>query len=104
MPVTHATLDDLGCSDLEIEILYEYQQGEPMVMYYPDGSGYPGYPEHALLMSVRVKSWGLDDQRRHRSDHWIWTKLDELAYAHVEKLWDGFGELCIEAYHDSYER
>lgn len=30
--------------DLEFNLEYNFSPGEPMVMYYPDGSGYPGSP------------------------------------------------------------
>jgi len=28
--------------DTELSVDYEYDPGEPMVMYYPDGTGHPG--------------------------------------------------------------
>jgi len=30
---------------VELDIEFEYQPYEPMVMYYPDGTGYPGADE-----------------------------------------------------------
>ena len=30
---------------VDFDIEYDYQPEEPMVMYYPDGSGYPGCAE-----------------------------------------------------------
>ncbi len=35
-------------------IAYRITPGEPMVMYYPDGSGYPGSPDEFEILSVKI--------------------------------------------------
>jgi hypothetical protein len=49
---------DLGFDvvDCEYEFDYEYDPPEPMVMYYPDGSGYPGCPGGLFIINVEVIS------------------------------------------------
>lgn len=41
--------------DTEIWVQYEFSPEEPMVMYYPDGSGYSGSPEEFNIVSVKVQ-------------------------------------------------
>lgn len=35
-----------------LTVEYDYQPEEPMVMYYSDGSGYPGCPEEFIINSI----------------------------------------------------
>lgn len=37
---------------VDFEVEYDYQPEEAAVMYYPDGSGYPGCPEAAELSTI----------------------------------------------------
>lgn len=39
--------------ELELIVDYDYQPEEPMVRYYPDGSGYPGAAEEVTVTSVK---------------------------------------------------
>ena len=39
----------------EIEVEYEYTPADPEVMYYPDGSGYPGSGEEVRIMFIKYK-------------------------------------------------
>jgi hypothetical protein len=98
-----ATLEELGhASSLEVEIEYAYTPGEPMVRYYPDGSGYPGSPPEAELLSVYVERWDVGDERRRRNDHWLWTLLDEMARDRIERDCDTYYyDRCVE---DAAER
>jgi hypothetical protein len=49
---------DLGFDavDCEYEFEYDYSPPEPMVRYYSDGSGYPGYPGSLDLYDIKVIS------------------------------------------------
>ena len=40
--------------DVKLNVYYEYDPGERMVMYYSDGSGYPGSPPAAAIHEVRA--------------------------------------------------
>lgn len=40
---------------LEFIVDYYYDKGEPMVMYYPDGSGHPGSPPSVELDGIYVE-------------------------------------------------
>ena len=74
------TLEDLGhASSLEIEIEYDAWEGEPMVMYYPNGDGYPGSPPGAELQDVRVTRWDVNGDERPRCDSWMWLFTSSLA-------------------------
>ena len=39
---------------IDLEITYDFQPEEDMVMYYPDGSGYPGCAASAEIYEVKV--------------------------------------------------
>lgn len=57
---TMATIDEIGPNQsqgLEIAITWELTPAEPMVRYYPDGSGYPGSPATAEPIEVEVTAW-----------------------------------------------
>ena len=41
--------------EVEFEVEYDYQPMEPMVMYYKDGSGYPGCPETIEIGEIKHK-------------------------------------------------
>ena len=40
--------------DVKLNVYYEYDPGEPMVMYYSDGSGHPGSPPSATIHEVHA--------------------------------------------------
>lgn len=46
--------DDTDEDEATYEIAYRVTPGEPMVRYYPDGSGYPGSPDECEILSVRL--------------------------------------------------
>lgn len=66
---------------LHVRIDYEFYPAERRVLYYPDGSGYPGCPADAAVLSVRaeryVDSDGRRTDRRERPDWFAWA--DSLA-------------------------
>jgi hypothetical protein len=89
---------NLGEGSIDVEIEYVYHPGEPMVMYYPDGSGYPGYPADVELLDVHVTSWHVDEVRQ-RSDHWLWLVLDAYALEIIERDWETiYRAQCLEEY------
>ena len=40
--------------ETELQVTAEYSPEEPMVRYYPDGSGYPGAPAELNVYSVKL--------------------------------------------------
>jgi len=94
---THYLTLELGHSSLEVEVEFDYQPGEPMVMYYLDGSGYPGSPATAELIGVCVTDWTVADDERERDQSPIWSDLDVLAEAHLDAGWDRYGNDCLES-------
>jgi len=95
--IIHDTLDEIGNGSLEVSIEYKYYPGEPMVMYYPDGSGYPGSPAGAELIDVYVIRWDVDGDERLRDVSWVWEVLDGIARESVEHDWKRFEELFLDA-------
>jgi hypothetical protein len=44
--------NEIEVHDVKLSVEYYYHVGEPMVMYYPDGSGHPGEPPSAEIQAV----------------------------------------------------
>ena len=67
---------------LELQVDFEYQPEEKMVMYYPDGSGYPGCPAEITLGAVIVPGLEID----------IFPLLKDRQRIAIEDLvWDRYG-------------
>jgi hypothetical protein len=49
--IRHATVP-LPQSDVSVDVEYTYSPEEPMVMYYADGSGYPGCAAEIEIRSI----------------------------------------------------
>ena len=93
----YVTLEELGHgSSLEVQILYEHTPGERMVMYYPDGSGYPGSPPEVEFLSCHVFRWGIDYDERKRGSSWVWDSLDRIAERIIRERWEHFRVGCLE--------
>jgi hypothetical protein len=45
--------------DTELSVDYEYDPGEPMVMYYPDGTGSPGCAHSVEIHDIFVGETGI---------------------------------------------
>jgi hypothetical protein len=94
----YVTLEELGHdSSLEVEILFEYTPGERMVMYYPDGSGYPGSPAGVEFISAYVVRWDVGNELRKRGVSWLWDSLDVIAGRIISEGWERFQEGCLES-------
>jgi hypothetical protein len=50
----------LGLGDAEVLVEYEYEAEEPMVWRYADGSGHPGCPASAQVISVLINGAWID--------------------------------------------
>lgn len=65
---------------VEFELHGELDPGEPMVRYYPDGSGYPGslpYVEYHSCFVTRIIGENYDYKRRDRPDYF--ELLDKIV-------------------------
>jgi len=63
MTEINITLEEYGEEEQTIEVTLQVKlyPGEPMVRYYPDGSGYPGSPPEAEVVRVLVDGvWAFD--------------------------------------------
>lgn len=77
-----------------VEIEFEYSPGEPMVWYYPDGSGYPGSPPELNIIGVKVTSLsgGGWDKNRQELEESGWADfVDKLGLDEVSSLLDDGG-------------
>jgi hypothetical protein len=80
-----------------ILIEYDYEPGEPMVRYYPDGSGYPGSPADCAPWNVEVTTAEVAEETLDRDDlgkigagSWLqW--LDAMVYQLIEDDCDNQG-------------
>lgn len=61
---------------LDVEL--DYEPSEPMVMYYSDGSGYPGSPAEIGIISIKIEN---QDVYELLEDY-----LDEITDLLYEKL------------------
>lgn len=88
---------NLGAMELEIVITAHCYPAEPMVRYYRDGSGYPGAPAFAEIVSVEVL-WALGDfGSRQRTEGNEWFKdLDRLAGDEVEAHSEAYCNAILE--------
>lgn len=87
---------ELGPVYVTVDIDYKVRPGEPMVMYYPDGSGYPGSPPEIEILEVIVTSVSGETYEKSRikliDGGWIGT-LDRLATEYVEDDIDNHGSI-----------
>ena len=74
----------------DVEINYDYQPEEAMVMYYSDGSGYPGCPASVSINSVIWTTNDGDPNRTVDINVDVQDLLDQLG------LFDMLEELCFE--------
>lgn len=98
-------LEELGKTMLcvDVELSGHFCPGEPMVRYYPDGSGYPGSPDEFEFVSAYVtKAYGEDWilSRRDRPD-WF-EYLDKCIENKVYADLDNFEERCLERMGDAW--
>ena len=94
---------DLGNIYVTVDIDYKVWKGEPMVRYYPDGSGYPGSPPELEILGVvvtYVSGETYDKGRPELSDGGWAGILDRLATEYVENS-DWIKENLLEEY-DEY--
>ena len=72
-----------GCTDYNVTVDFSYSPGEPMVRYYPDGSGYPGSPpEFDCVESFEINEFerAIDGNVCNEDpDNWEYTDFDDVV-------------------------
>lgn len=84
------TIDEFGedCLYIELTIMVDVTFGEPKVMYYPDGSGYPGSPDEAEISGIIIEEcFDLDDND---------VEVSEALETAVEEFLDDNPDLWYE--------
>lgn len=75
------TVEELGRLNaiwLDLTVEFDYYPGEPMVMYYSDGSGYPGSPAMAEFTGFKVQRYGNGQFEVKREERPEWFELLDL--------------------------
>lgn len=90
------TLEFNRC-DVDVSIEYSATEGEPRILYLPDGSGQEWWPPEAEFISVMVTRWHVGGESRKRDGHWLWDALDAIASEAIEREWSSaFEDRCLE--------
>ena len=72
--------------ELIIEIEGIYYPEEPMVMYYADGSGYPGSPSEFEIQNIKITKGNLCDLIDYLNGNTdLWEHLIELVINKIEE-------------------
>ena len=72
--------------DLELEIEGNYIPEEPMIRYYPDGSGFPGSPSEFDIHDIKIiKGTLLDLIDNLNGNLDLWDYLTELSIKQIEE-------------------
>ena len=66
--------------DLEVDVSWSFDPEEPMVMYYPDGSGYPGCAASVYDIEITTNINGVDVD--------ITNLLEQLGYDVEDIAWE----------------
>jgi len=72
--------------ELIIEIEGTYYPEEPMVMYYADGSGYPGSPSEFEIQNIKITKGNLCDLIDYLNGNTdLWEHLTELVINKIKE-------------------
>ena len=72
--------------ELIIEVEGIYYPEEPMVMYYADGSGYPGSPSEFEIQNIKITKGNLCDLIDYLNGNTdLWEHLTELVINKIEE-------------------
>ena len=66
--------------EVELVIYFDYQPEEKEVMYYSDGSGYPGCAEHLEINAIEHKGDDMTDMLMHLKD-----KIEDELYEYIHE-------------------
>jgi len=72
--------------ELMIEVEGIYYPEEPMVMYYADGSGYPGSPSEFEIQNIKITKGNLCDLIDYLNGNTdLWEHLTELVINKIKE-------------------
>ena len=72
--------------ELIIEVKGIYYPEEPMVMYYADGSGYPGSPSEFEIQNIKIIKGNLCDLIDYLNGNTdLWEHLTDLCIKQIEE-------------------
>lgn len=86
-------LDDCLCCEYAVD--YCFTEGEPMVKYYPDGSGYPGSDPEFEISDIQIVSVGGQDGELELTDDlksFLLNKFEEIKEEVIERISEFLGE------------
>ena len=63
--------------EVEMDVEFDYQPGEPEERYHSDGGGYPGCGAEIIITSIEVDGVGVMDQFKDQMDEIAWQLFDE---------------------------
>ena len=101
MSALNITLEELGQSEqlsVDVQLIYDFDPGEPMVRYYPDGSGYPGSPAYCEIVDIYVQAvYDCDGDKRTRKECGDWLPaiteiIRDIIFSNIEH----YEERCLE--------
>lgn len=72
--------------ELMIEVEGTYYPEEPMIMYYPDGDGFPGSSSEFEIQDIKITKGNLCDLIDYLNGNTdLWEHLTELAINKIEE-------------------
>jgi hypothetical protein len=87
--------EEFDVGSIDVHVGYHVTPGEPRVLRYPDGSGYPGSPAQVEIRFVYVDSvtdWDNGEPINVTDSKWIQAKAEELVNRELEEDPDCFLE------------
>jgi hypothetical protein len=80
---------DTEIEKAQVEVTFDFQPEEPVVMYYPDGSGDPGCPASIDYIQVMWKTteWNKETRKKDSILIDITDLIEELGYDMEDECW-----------------
>lgn len=103
MNIYFDTTIELEAMTIEAQVVAWYEPGEPMVRYYPDGSGYPGSPPEMTIERIEAYRITGETYDYQRSDNPDWFDLlDDILNGMIDALQDRLIEEAFDNVSDYY--
>ena len=88
------------CLFVNVTVKCAIWAGEPAVLFYPDGTGYPGSPPEAEIMDVFIDEVYDADQNEVEVDEDLATRIEDFIYDNPELWYEEAVENGVESYYD----
>jgi len=90
---------------LEVEVKGIFVPEEPMVMYYADGSGYPGSPQEFEVDGVELINGTIDEYTQYLDDFYTLQciKIKHNPLLNIETIWEYLEKLVLDKINNNYE-